>query len=78
VTPRPAGAVIARAIGAAALRTAPSTDALIVAYMPAGATVAVVGCAGGCSWLLVATQSGTLWSARHFWAVSGDLSTIYR
>ena len=70
--------VVARAIDAASLRTAPSTDALIVAHVPAGSTAAVVGCAGGCSWLLLATQGGTLWSARHFWAVSGDLSTIAR
>jgi uncharacterized protein YraI len=70
--------VIARAIDTASLRTAPTTDALIVAFAPAGATVSVVGCAGGCTWLLVTTQSSTLWSARHFWAVSGDLSTIAR
>ena len=70
--------MIARAIDTASLRTAPSADAFIAAYVPPGATVTVVGCAGGCSWLLVATQSGTLWSARHFWSVSGDLSTIGR
>jgi uncharacterized protein YraI len=70
--------VTARAISAASLRAAPSVDALIVTYAPAGSSFSVVGCAGGCTWLLIATQSGTLWSARHFWAVSGDLSTIYR
>jgi uncharacterized protein YraI len=70
--------VIARAIDTASLRTSPSADALIAGYAPVGSTVTVVGCAGGCSWLLVATQNGTLWSARYFWAISGDLSTIAR
>jgi len=67
---------MARAIDMASLRTAPSTDAVITGYVPAGTTVTVVGCAGGCSWLLVASAGGTAWSARHFWAVTGDLSTI--
>jgi len=68
--------VQARAIDTASLRTAPSVDAPIPAYLPAGSVVTVVGCAAGCAWLQVATSSGTLWSARHFWAVSGDLSTL--
>ncbi|MGH2587020.1 MAG: SH3 domain-containing protein, partial [Dehalococcoidia bacterium] len=68
--------VTARAVDVASLRTAPSTDALITGAVPAGSTATVVGCAGGCSWLLLATPSGTAWSARHFWVVNGDLSTI--
>ena len=74
-TPRPA-AVVARAIDTASLRTGPSTDAAITGYLPAGSVVTVVGCSGGCSWLLVASASGTAWSARHFWAVTGDLSAV--
>lgn len=74
-TPRPV-AVVAQAITTASLRIAPSTDAAITGYLPAGSSVAVVGCSGGCSWLLVATGNGTSWSARHFWSVTGDLSTV--
>jgi len=74
-TPRPA-AVVAQAITTASLRNAPSTDAAITGYLPAGSTASVVGCAGGCSWLLVASAGGTAWSARHFWSVTGDLSTV--
>jgi outer membrane biosynthesis protein TonB len=75
-TPRPAPVVVARAIDTASLRNGPGTDALITGFVPAGTVVSVVGCAGGCSWLLVATSSGTGWSARHFWVVTGDLSTV--
>jgi uncharacterized protein YraI len=74
-TPRPA-AVTARAITTASLRNAPSTDAAITGYLPAGSTVTVVGCSGGCAWVLVASGSGTAWSARHFWTVTGDLSAV--
>ena len=68
--------MIAQAVQSASLRTAPSTDAPITGYAPAGATVAVLGCAAGCSWLLVALPGGSAWTARHFWSVSGDFSTI--
>lgn len=74
-TPRPPP-VTARALGTASLRSAPSADSLITGYVPAGSVVTVVGCSGGCSWLLVAGTGGTAWSARHFWSVTGDLSTI--
>jgi uncharacterized protein YraI len=75
-TPRPVAAVTARAIDTASLRSAPSIEASISGYLPPGSVVTVVGCAGGCSWLLVASAGGTAWTARHFWVVTGDLSTI--
>jgi outer membrane biosynthesis protein TonB len=72
--PRPA--VTARALDTAALRISPSQEAIIAGYLPPGSTVTVVACAAGCSWLQVVTPSGTLWSARYFWSVSGDLSVF--
>jgi hypothetical protein len=72
VTPRPA--VTARAVTTAALRVSPSQEAIISGYLPAGSTVTVTGCSAACAWLQVVTPSGTLWSARYFWTVTGDLS----
>jgi outer membrane biosynthesis protein TonB len=70
--PAPRPAVTARAVQSASLRTGPSTDNLITGFVPAGTRVTVVGCAAGCSWLLVTTPNGgTAWSASFFWAVSG-------
>jgi outer membrane biosynthesis protein TonB len=74
--PTPPPAIIARAIDSASLRNVPSTDGTIVGYAQVGSTATVVGCSAGCSWLQVATPSGVLWSARHFWSVSGDISRV--
>lgn len=75
-TPRPV-VVTARAVDAASLRSSPSTDALITGTAVAGSSATVVGCAGGCSWLLLALPGGgSAWSARFFWTVSGDLSVL--
>ena len=72
--PRPS--VVAQALQTASLRSAPGIEAPITGYVPPGATVTVVGCAAGCAWLLVAVSGGSAWTARHFWAVSGDVSRI--
>ena len=69
---------MARAVSMAALRQLPSQDALIIGYVPPGGTATVIGCAGGCSWLLLSVQGGTAWSASYFWSISGDLSTVGR
>lgn len=76
--PAPPPAVTARAVTTASLRIAPGQDALITGFAPAGSTVTVIGCAGGCSWLLVATQGGTAWSAAYFWYVTGSLANVGR
>jgi outer membrane biosynthesis protein TonB len=73
-TPRPAATgATARAISSAALRNAPSTDALIVGFAPVGAVAPVVGCAAGCAWLQLSTSAGIVWSAAYFWTVTGTL-----
>ena len=73
--PRTPTAVTAQAVGQASLRVGPSTADLITGYAPVGTSATVIGCASGCSWLLLSLPGGASgWSARHFWAVSGNLS----
>lgn len=69
--------VYAQTVVSASLRNGPSTAALITSFLPAGTTVAVIGCYANCSWLLVETSNGgQAWSASFFYSVEGSLAGV--